>query len=87
MLPIAMGFGNPTEIAIIAGVIILLFGGAKLAHFGRSLGQGIREFKNATQDDQEAAASVPPVPSRPAPIVGQTGDAGGGQTGNSLSVR
>jgi len=66
MLPLAnlMGFGNPVEIAIIAGVVVLLFGGAKLAGFGRSMGEGIKEFKKATHDDDEvappAAASVPP---------------------------
>lgn len=53
MLTLAMGFGNPTEIAIIGGVVILLFGGAKIAGFGRSLGQGISEFKKATTDEPE----------------------------------
>jgi len=53
MLPVAMMFGNPTEIAIIAGVVILLFGGSKLAGFGKSMGQGIKEFKKATSDDDE----------------------------------
>ena len=53
MLPLAMMFGNPTEIAIIAGVVILLFGGSKLAGFGKSMGQGIKEFKKATSDDDE----------------------------------
>ena len=54
MLPLAFGFGNPTEIAIIAGVVILLFGGSKLAGFGKSMGQGIKEFKKATADDDKA---------------------------------
>ena len=49
MLPLAMGFGSPTEIAIIGGVIVLLFGGAKIANFGKSLGQGIKEFKKEVQ--------------------------------------
>ncbi len=53
MLPLAFGFGNPTEIAIIAGVVILLFGGSKLAGFGKSMGQGIKEFKKATSDDEK----------------------------------
>ena len=59
MLPLAFGFGNPTEIAIIAGVVILLFGGSKLAGFGKSMGQGIKEFKKATEDEKpEQAPSV-----------------------------
>lgn len=58
MLPLAFGFGNPTEIAIIAGVVILLFGGSKLAGFGKSMGQGIKEFKKATSDDDDK--TLPP---------------------------
>ena len=37
-----MGFGNPVEIAIIGGIVLLLFGGSKLAGFGKSLGEGRR---------------------------------------------
>lgn len=48
---LAMGFGGPYDIAIIAGVVILLFGGAKIAGFGKSVGQGIRDFKQATSED------------------------------------
>ncbi|MDQ2687684.1 MAG: twin-arginine translocase TatA/TatE family subunit [Armatimonadota bacterium] len=66
MFPLAFGFGNPVEIAIIAGVIILLFGGQKLAGLGKSMGEGIREFKKATQEDDPpgpdpAASTTPPV--------------------------
>jgi len=43
--------GSPADIAIIAGVVVLLFGGAKVAEFGKSLGQGMREFKKGLQDD------------------------------------
>ncbi len=54
MLPLAMFTGNPVEWAIIAGVVVLLFGGSKLAGFGKSLGEGIKEFKKATTDDVHA---------------------------------
>lgn len=70
MLPLAFGFGNPTEIAIIGAVVLLLFGGSKLAGFGKSLGEGIKEFKKATNDDD----AVPPantVPPSAAPVVTQ----------------
>ena len=62
MLPLAFGFGNPTEIAIIGGLVLLLFGGTKLAGFGKSLGEGIKEFKKATSDDDKVA----PPPAMPA---------------------
>lgn len=57
MFPFAMGFGSPTEIAIIGGVILLLFGGSKIAGFGKSLGQGIKEFKQEVSDDDASPKS------------------------------
>ncbi len=56
MLPLAFGFGGPWDIAILGGVLILLFGGSKLAGFGKSLGEGIKEFKKATNDDDNPQA-------------------------------
>ena len=56
MLPLAFGFGAPQDLVIIALVVLVLFGGSKLAGFGKSMGEGIREFKKATRDDEE----VPP---------------------------
>lgn len=43
------------ELIVILAVILLLFGGKKLPEFAKSLGQGIREFKKASQggDDVE----------------------------------
>ena len=39
------------EIIVILCLILLLFGGKKLPEFARSLGKGIREFKQAAQGD------------------------------------
>ena len=46
MTPVAL-FASvaPWGIAIVAGVVLLLFGGSKLAGFGKNLGEGIKEFK------------------------------------------
>ena len=55
------GFGNPVEIAIIAGVVLLLFGGSKLAGFGKNLGEGIKEFKKATHDEEDTPAAAVPA--------------------------
>lgn len=54
MLPLAFGFGAPQDMMIIAVVVLLLFGGSKLSGFGKSLGEGIKEFKKATTDDEKA---------------------------------
>ena len=37
-------FGNPMEIAIIAGVAVLLFGGSKIKDVARGLGAAKKEF-------------------------------------------
>ena len=59
MFPIAMlASAVRWDIAIIAGVVILLFGGSKLAGLGKSLGEGIKEFKKATREDDDPARPV-----------------------------
>jgi len=44
-----MGLG-PWEIIIIFVVVLLIFGGKKLPEFAKGLGEGIKEFKKATND-------------------------------------
>lgn len=43
-------FLGTSEIIIIAAIILLLFGGAKLPELMRGLGKGIREFKDASRE-------------------------------------
>jgi len=90
MLPLAnwLGFGNPSELLIIAGVVVLLFGGSKIATFGKQLGEGTKEFKKAIRDaheDGDAQPSAPRVmetaPIDAAPVVG-----GGPHTSEATTV-
>ena len=58
-----LGFGapGPLELAIIAGIILLLFGGSKLPSLMRNLGRSTNEFKRGmteTADDEEKASST-----------------------------
>jgi sec-independent protein translocase protein TatA len=46
--------GGPQIILIIA-VVLLLFGGRKIPELMRGLGSGIKEFKNATKEEEEKA--------------------------------
>jgi sec-independent protein translocase protein TatA len=55
-----MGLGG-TEIFLIAGIVLLLFGGKKLPELMRGLGKGIREFKEA-KDDREKAVEEKKIP-------------------------
>ena len=46
------GIGLP-EIAIIAVVILLIFGARRLPEIGSSMGKGIRTFKSALMGEEE----------------------------------
>ena len=52
-LPLAgvLGLGTP-ELLLILFVVLLLFGGSKLPSLARGLGQSIREFKKASNEDE-----------------------------------
>jgi sec-independent protein translocase protein TatA len=41
------GFLTPTHILLLLVVVLLLFGAKRLPEFGRSLGSGMREFKDS----------------------------------------
>ena len=49
------------EIIVILCVILILFGGKKLPEFARSLGQGIREFKKACNENEDKIEVPPPI--------------------------
>lgn len=51
-----MGRLGLTEILVIVGIVLLLFGGKKIPELMKGLGSGIKEFKNAAKDDQTVAA-------------------------------
>jgi len=51
-----------TEIWIIAGVVIVLFGGTKMAQLGKGLGEGIREFKKSMGGGEVEETTKPATP-------------------------
>jgi len=58
---LAVGFG-PTEIVLVVGVLVLVFGARKIPLLARGLGAGIRNFKgelgkpkDEIEDDSEEA--------------------------------
>lgn len=52
-----------TELLIIVGLVLLLFGGKKIPELMRGLGKGIKEFKTASNDplEDEAKDSATPA--------------------------
>jgi sec-independent protein translocase protein TatA len=45
---------GPWQVVVIAVIILLLFGGRKIPELMRGLGSGIKEFKDATKEDESA---------------------------------
>ena len=50
-----MGAVGPTQLLLIALVILLLFGGRKIPELMRGLGQGMKEFKDASSRKEDKA--------------------------------
>ena len=64
---------SPWHLFIIAVVVLVLFGGAKIPQLMKGLGQGVREFKEGMRGDQPAqppaATPAPPVTNPPASVA------------------
>ena len=52
-LTIFLGMIGGPQIIIIVVVILLLFGGRKIPELMRGLGTGIKEFKDATKNEED----------------------------------
>jgi sec-independent protein translocase protein TatA len=76
---VVMGLDNPIHIAFIVVILLLVFGAKRLPEIGRSLGTGMREFKDSVssghtepaqqQSTLTAAAPQPQAPvAQPAPV-------------------
>ncbi|WP_341215559.1 twin-arginine translocase TatA/TatE family subunit [uncultured Wocania sp.] len=50
MLPLVAG---PWQIALIVVIVLLLFGGKKIPELMRGLGSGIKEFKDASKEEDK----------------------------------
>ena len=48
-----------TELLIIVGLVLLLFGGKKIPELMRGLGKGIKEFKTASNDPNDDEVKDP----------------------------
>jgi len=48
-----MGMLGADKLVLILVVVLLLFGGTKIPEMMRGLGQGMKEFKKATRDEDD----------------------------------
>tara|TARA_B110000263_G_scaffold226343_1_gene217911 strand:+ start:113 stop:394 length:282 start_codon:yes stop_codon:yes gene_type:complete len=53
------------EIAIVAGVIVLMFGVGKISGLGREFGNSIKEFRRAVKEPIDAESDDSPVEDQP----------------------
>jgi len=72
-----MGLDNPLHIAFLVVILLLVFGARRLPEIGRSLGGGMREFKDSisgeskpalTQTAQQPVAQPQPM-AQPQPVA------------------
>ncbi len=54
---------GPTELIIILIIVILIFGAGKLPEIGGALGKGIKQFKSASKELEEATDEVKSITS------------------------
>ena len=57
-LTIFLGMIGGPQVIIIVVVILLLFGGKKIPELMRGLGSGIKEFKDATKEDDDEKKNI-----------------------------
>ena len=62
------------EILILLLVLLLIFGAKRLPEMGRSLGKGMREFKDSVTGVEESVTTTTPTPTRNEIPSAQPGD-------------
>ena len=75
-----MGGIGVTELLIVLGIVLLIFGPKRLPMLGRQLGSGMREFKDSItkrhdredeEDERPAIAGAAVTPVEPEPVTGE----------------
>jgi sec-independent protein translocase protein TatA len=69
-----MGLDNPIHIAFLLILLLLVFGAKRLPEMGRSLGDGMRGFKDAISGEGTPTAAVQPAPAVQATLTAQQQD-------------
>ena len=64
-----MGLDNPIHLALLVVILLLVFGAKRLPEIGRSLGSGMREFKQSISGDGPGHDQQQPVRQQTLPPV------------------
>ncbi len=73
-----MGLDNPVHLALLVVILLLVFGAKRLPEIGRSLGSGMREFKQSIsgehpgQNSNQQPSQQPTLPAAPPQTATQT---------------
>ena len=54
-----MGMPGTTELLLILGIVVLLFGAKKIPDLAKGLGKGIKNFKSEMKETDEVASQEP----------------------------
>lgn len=92
-----MGLDNPVHIAFLLVIVLLIFGAKRLPEMGRSLGSGMRGFKEAISGENPEPAALsgstamsvahqPPAPSAQVSSVADAHSAPAQTTREELSA-
>jgi sec-independent protein translocase protein TatA len=63
-----MGLDNPLHIAFLVVILLLVFGAKRLPEIGRSLGGGMREFKDSISGETKQPAITPAMQQPQEPV-------------------
>jgi sec-independent protein translocase protein TatA len=66
-----MGLDNPIHLAFLLVILLLVFGAKRLPEMGRSLGHGLRGFKESINGEATPGAELSPAVAVDHPVGGE----------------
>ena len=53
-----LGMFGPWQVVLVVVVVLLLFGGKKIPELMKGLGKGMKEFKDATKNEEDQGSEI-----------------------------
>lgn len=67
-----MAMPSGSELLLIFGIVVLLFGAKKIPDLAKGIGQGIRNFKKEIKDDEQQPPATTPTAEAPKSVESST---------------